>query len=290
MGFFEQAVARDPGYARAYAGLADAHALLVLFGDRPPGEGFRQARTAALTALTLDSTLAQAHAALGQIEMAHDWSWPSAGRRFERAMALDPGSTSIRLRRGLWLLDQRRFDEATAVLERALADDPLAAAVRMTLGRVYVSTRQPDRAIPYLNGAIELNPRLSLAHQQLGYALLQKGVPAEAVAAFARAAALSGVRDSSQLAYAYAVTGRRGEAAALLTTQLRSSGDRYVPPYGIAVAYVGLGDVDAAFRWLERAYEEHAAGMDTIAISPAFDPLHADPRWARLLRRMGLAP
>lgn len=290
VGFFEQAIARDPEFARAHAGLADAHGLLVLFGNRPPGEGFRRARAAALTALALDSTLAQAHASLGHIEMAHDWNWASAGPRLERAMALDPASTTIRLWRSLWLLDQRRFDEASALLEQALASDPLSTPVRLTLGRLYVSTRQPDRAIPYLQGTIELNPRLSLAHQQLGYALLQKDMPAEAVLAFARAAALSGARDSAQLAYAYAVTGRRGDAEHVVRTLLRSADRRYLPPFDVALAYVGLGDVDEAFRWLERAYAEHAAGMDTIAITPAFAPLHADPRWTRLLRRMRLAP
>jgi TolB-like protein/Flp pilus assembly protein TadD len=289
VGFFEQAVARDPKYALAHAALADAHALLVLFGDQPPREGFRRARAAARAALEVDGTLAQAHASLGHIEMAHDWNWASAGSRFERAMALDPASTTIRVWRGIRLLDQRRFDESAALLERTLSSDPLSIPVRMTLGRIYVSTRQPDRAIPYLNAALELNPRLSLAHQQLGYALLQKGVPAQAIASFERAAALGGLRDSAQLAYAYATTGRRGESERIVRTLLASGGRRYVSAFDIAVAYVGLGDTDAAFRWLARAYEEHAPGMDTIAITPALEPLHDDPRWARLMRRMGLA-
>ena len=289
VGLFEQAIARDPGFARAHAGLADAHALLVLFGDRPPREGFRRARAAAVTALTLDSTLAQAHASLAHIETAHDWNWASAGRRFERATALDPASTTIRHWRALWLFDQRRFEDAAALLQQTLASDPLSTPVRLTLGRMHVSMRQPNRAISYLNGAIELNPRLSLAHQQLGYAYLQKGMPAEAVAAFARAAALGGLRDSAQLAYAHAVTGRRAEAEQIVRALIGSSDRRYVSPFDVAVAYVGLGDSDAAFRWLERAYEEHAAGMDTIAITPALAPLYADPRWTRLLLRMGLA-
>jgi serine/threonine-protein kinase len=100
---------------------------------------------------------------------------------------------------------------------------------------------------------------------------------------------LSGLRDSAQLAYGYAVTGRRGEAEAIVRTLLRSSEHRYVPAFDVALAYTGLGDADAAFRWLERGYAEHATGMDTIAITPALAPLHADPRWARLLRRMGLS-
>lgn len=286
--FFEQAIARDSGYARAYAGLADARTLIVAFGDRAPGESFATARRAALTALTLDSTLAQAHAALGHIEMVHDWNWPSAGARLERALQLDSTVTTTRIIRGIWFLDQRRFDEAIAFLERALVDDPLAVAVRLTLGRAYVSKREPDRAIPILRAALELNPQLALAHQQLGYALLDKQRTTEAVASFERAAALSGVRDSAQLAYAYAVTGRRREATGIVESLIRSSSGRYVPPFGIAVAYAGLGDTDAAFHWLEQAITERAATMDTIAISIAFTSLHSDPRWAALLRRMGL--
>lgn len=287
--FFEQAIAREPTFARAHAGLADAHALLAIFGAGPTGEGFRQARRSATRALTLDSTLGQAHASLGHIEMAHDWNWPSAGRRLERGLALDPMSTTIRVWRGLWFLDQRRFEESVAVLEQALAADPLSAAVSLTLGRVYVSMRQPDRAMPYITRAIELNARFSLAHQQLGHALLQKGRATDAVKAFARAAELSGARDSAELAAAYAVTGQRVEAEGIVSALLASSRQRYVSPLGMAVAYAGLGDGDAAFRWLDQAYREHAAGMDAIAIMTALQPLHADPRWSRLLRRMQLS-
>lgn len=286
--YFEQAIARDSGYARAYAGLADVRTLLVSFGDRAPGDSFVKARRAALTALALDSTLATAHAALAHIEMVHDWNWPSAGVRLERAMQLDSTVSTIRVLRSIWLLDQRRFDEAIALLERARLADPLFAAIRMTLGRIYVSKHEPERAIPFLRATLELNPQLALAHQQLGHALLATGQPTEAVAEFERAAVLSGVRDSAQLAYAYAMTGRRREAKGIVETLIQSSSERYLPPFGIAVAYAGLGDVDAAFRWLEKAFAERAAAMDIIAITTAFDPLHRDPRWADLMRRMGL--
>ena len=285
---FEQAIARDPGFARAYAGLADSYAVLALFGNRPPREAFPRARTAAATALRLDSTLAAAHGVLGHIAMVYDWDWEAADRRFDRAIALDPAFTSARLWRGISLLDRRRFDEAAAVLEQARAADPLSVAVHMTLGRLHVSAGRPDQAIPFLRGALELNPGLSLAHQQLGHAYLQKRLVAEARTAFERAAELGGVRDSAQLAYAYAVTGRRGDAQSIVRTLLASAEQRYLPPFGLAVAYVGLGDPDAAFRWLERGHAERAAYMDAIAITPALAPLHGDPRWARLVERMGL--
>jgi len=138
--------------------------------------------------------------------------------------------------------------------------------------------------------ALELNPELSFAHQQLGHAYVQQGMVVPALAAFRRAALLSGPGDSAQLAYAYAVSHRRTEAEAIVRQLLASGVRRYVPPFGVAMAYVGLGNNDAAFRWLERGYEERAAYMDMLNVTPAFDPLRTDPRFGRLLRRMRLRP
>ena len=157
------------------------------------------------------------------------------------------------------------------------------------LGRVYVNTGQPDLAIRHLREALELNPHLDLAYQQLGHAYLQKGMPAEAITALRRAAMLSGARDSANLAYAYAVTGQRAEALRVLRTLVHPS-RRHVPSFHVAMAYVGLEDADAAFRWLDRGYEERGSFMDGIKVTAAFAPLHSDPRWHRLLRRMGHEP
>lgn len=290
VGYFEQAIARDSAYPAPYAGLADARALLVLFAGSSPREELPRARVAAAKALALDSTLAEAHAALAHVLFAFDWNWPAAGREYERAIALDPGYATGRQRYGIYLLDQGRFDEAAAALTEALAIDPLSAPITMTLGRVEVSARRPGRAVPRLLAALELNPELSFAHQQLGHAYLQQGMVDPALAAFRRAALLSGPGDSAQLAYAYALSHRRAEAEAIVRQLLASGARRYVPPFGVAMAYVGLGDSDAAFRWLERGYEERAAYMDMLNVTPAFDPLRADPRFGRLLRRMRLRP
>lgn len=288
--YFEQAVARDPTSALAYAGLADAHLLLAIFSNRPPRDDLLQAKAAAATALALDSTLADAHTSLASVLMAFDWNWPAAEREFQRAIALDPGYALGHHRYGLYLLYQGRLAEAQPVLERAVALDPLYASVNMNLGRLHVCARRPDQAIPLLRTAIELSPGLGLAHEQLGHAYMQQGKSSAALAAFHRAAALSGPRGSAQLAYALAVTGQRGEAEVVLRELLDPSPGRFIPPVAVAMAYVGLGDADAAFQWLDRAYAEHAAFMDGIKATQAFDPLHADPRWARLLRRMGLEP
>jgi TolB-like protein/DNA-binding SARP family transcriptional activator len=288
--YFERAVARDPSYAQAFAGLAEARMLLVMLGGSPPREELPRARVAATEAIRLDSTLAEAHAALGSILEAFDWDMPGADREIARAIALDPGYATARLYRGIQLLNLGRFDDAVAELTRARTLDPLSASVHMQLGRAYVSVRRPAEAVSSLRSAVELSPEFTATYVHLGDAYLQQGEPAAALDAFRRAAALNGGRDSAQIAYALAVTGDRGVAERLLRDLLAAPRRRYLPPVPVAKAYVALGDPDAAFRWLERGYEERAAQMRTIGVMPAFDPLHADPRWARLLGRMRAEP
>ena len=289
-GYFEQAVARDPTYAQAYAGLADARMLLVLLADGPPREEVPLARAAAATAIRLDSTLAEAHATLGNIREAFDWDAHGADQESALAIALDPSYATARLYRGINLLNRGRFDEAVAELMRARTLDPLSAPVRMQLGRAYVSAHRPDEAIAILLAAVELNPQFAAAYVQLGEAYLQRGKSAEALAAFRRAVALSGARDSANLAYALAMTGERGAAKGVLRALLAAPQRSYLPPVPMAKAYVALNDADAAFAWLERGHDERAAQMRTIKVTRGFDPLHADPRWGPLLRRIGLEP
>ena len=206
---------------------------------------------------------------------------------FERAIALSPTYPEVRLFYGMYLHNTRRHEEALAQLRVARTLDPLVPTGALT-GRVYVNTKQPDAAIRELHEALELRPRLDLAHQLLGHAYLQKGEHAEAIASMQRAAELSGPRDSAQLAYMYGATGRPAEARLILQRLLDSAPDRYLPPFHIAMAYAGLGDADEAFRWLETAYEERASFMDGLAVTMGFDSIRSDPRFDRLLGRMGL--
>ena len=290
IGYFERAVARDSTDARAYAGLSDAHFLLAVFASRPAAEAVPRARAFGARALALDETLAEGHWTLAQVLFGFDYDWAAAGRHFERALALDPGNVEARHLYAIYLLDQRRFDEAALELTRTLAADPLYPNPSMTLGRVYLSTGDPARAIPHLQAALELAPAFSYARQQLGYAYLQQGRHAEATTEFERAAATGGASDSAALAYAHAVAGRRPEARAILGRLLAPGRGAYVPPFHVAMAYVGLGEADAAFRWLERAFREHDVHLTGLAVVPAFEPLRVDPRFARLVRRIGLGP
>ena len=286
--YFERAAARDPSYARAYAGLSDAYTRLAIFGYAPPRETFARGKAAAQRALSLDSTLAEAHASLGHVLCVSDYAWAAAERELRRAITLDPNYSFARGPLAICLTGQGRFAEAVAVLDTGRARDPLAALTINLLGRVHVVAGRPDDAIRTLQQALELNPQLDLAYQQLGHAYLQKGMNAEAITALRRAASLSGPRDSAQLAYAYAMTGRRAEAERVLRSLLASPrGGTGVASYYVAMAYAGLGDADAAFRWLDRG---HAAGTSLVLlkVEPGFERLHGDPRWPKLLSRLGL--
>jgi tetratricopeptide (TPR) repeat protein len=288
--YFEQAIGRDPSFAHAHAKLADAYARLGALSHGRPDEEFARARAAAGRAIALDSSIAEAHAALAHILFAFDFDWVASEREFRRAIALDPADVHARVLFAILLQDQGRVDEALAQLDTARSIDPLAPLVGVVRGRVYVNARRPAEAIRPLREALALSPNLDLAYQQLGHAHLQMGNHAEAIAAFQRAAALSGVRDSAHLAFAYAVVGQRAEAERIMRSLLDSSSRRYIPPFHVAMAYTGLGDSDAAFAWLERGYRERGSFMDGVKVTPAFVPLHDDPRWRSLLRRMRLEP
>jgi tetratricopeptide (TPR) repeat protein len=160
----------------------------------------------------------------------------------------------------------------------------------MQLGRAYVSVHKPDLALPLLRSALELTPEFTAAYLHIGDAYLQKRDPVSALVAYRRAAELNGGRDSAQIAYGLAATGQRDEAVRLLTAFVGAPKHRYLPPVPVARAYVAIGDANAAFRWLERGFEERAAQMRTIKVTPGFNPLHSDPRWAILLRRMNVEP
>jgi serine/threonine-protein kinase len=288
--YFQQAIARDSTYAQAYAGLADARVLLVILGDSPPAEQVPLARAAATAAIRLDSTLSEAHAALGNILEAFDWDRAGADREISRSIALDPGYATAHLYRGIHLLNRGRLDEALTELTLARTLDPLSAPVRMQLGRAYAFGHRTDEAVASLRTAVELNPSFTAAHLNLGDAYLQQNRTADALSAFSRAAALNGGRDSAQLAYGLAVTGRTAEARRLLNALVSPSRGHYLPPVPVAKAYIGLGDANSAFRWLERGFDDRAAQMSTIKATTAFDALHSDPRWARLLQRLKLDP
>jgi len=288
IGYFEQAIARDPSYATALAWLSDAHVLRVVMAGRPAHEEMATSRSYAARAVALDPNLADAHWALGQVLMCFDWDWPAVDRELLNAIALDPGHVDARHLRSIMLLHQGRFDEAVSELRRALALDPLLAEASSTLGRVYLSMRQPNEAVVHLRNAIELIPGFPIAKAILGHTYIELGMLAEAVAMFKEAVATGGPRISAQLAYAHAIAGDRAESLSILESLLAGGEDSAGSPYHIAMAYVGLGDSDAAFRWLERAAAQVDPWIAALNVELAFDSIRADPRFAQLVRRIGV--
>ncbi|HSL70838.1 MAG TPA: protein kinase [Longimicrobiales bacterium] len=287
--YLQQAVELDPGYARAYAALAEVYNVLGIFGFERPHDTFPRSKAAAERAIALDSSLAEAHAVLAHERFVYEWNWKAAEPGFQKALALNPRLPATHLYYGIFLHVIGRHDEALAQMRVARALDPLLPTGAM-IGRLFVNTHQPDSAILYLKEALELNPRFDMAHQQLAHAYLQKGMRAQAIASMRQAAALSGPRDSAQLAYTFAVAGQPDEARRILNKLRSTESQRYLPPFHIALAYAGLEDRSEALRWLERGYDEHSSFMDGLAVSEGFQSLRGEPRFAQLLRRMGLQP
>jgi TolB-like protein/DNA-binding SARP family transcriptional activator len=286
--YFQQALQRDSTIAEAHAGLSDVYTRLAIFGFAPPRPSYAAAKAAALRALELDPDLGEAYAALGHLKCVAELDWEGAVKDFERSIALTPNYTFGRMPYAICLTSMRRFRDALRQIETARAADPLSPAVPNMLGRVHVAMRQPDKAIEYLRQALELSPNMDMAYQQLGHAYLQKGMATEAIAALRRAAELSGARDSLHLAYAYATTGNPKEAQRIVDAISRTPARTRTLAYHLAMAYTGLRDFDRAFEWLQRGLSERVSFMVGTAVEPGFEPLHKDPRWHEIVKRMGL--
>jgi serine/threonine-protein kinase len=273
--YFERAITRDPGYAQAYAGLADAYVLLPERGPTPPVDAYRKAEAAALKALALDSTLAEAHVSLGYILEVNQWEWQRAEQAFQRAIALNPNYATAHQWYGECLSLTGRPDEALAELERALTLDPLSIIIRAYTGVQLYRMRRYDTAIAHLRQTTYLYPRFAPAHDWLGRTYLFKGMHAEAIAEMESAAGL---------------TGRREQALRLRAELEERSGRQYVSPSALARMYTGLGEKDQAFVWLNKAVEAHDPNFTFSVFDPLWDPLRSDPRFTRAVRRMRLEP
>lgn len=284
---FEQAIKLDPNYALAYAGLADTYIVLGDHGTKPSKEAFPQAREAALRALAIDETLAEAHASLAHVKARFDWDWPGAEAECKRAIDLNPNYALAYGWYGIFLNCQRRFDEALAVIRQAQEIDPVSPSLFVYASATYLRAGQPDQAIEQARKALDLDPDFVTAYPHLGQAYEQKGMYQEAIAAFNRAHSL-GIPSQSLLGHVYAVAGKRQEALKLLDELKALSAQRYLKPYGFAVIYVGLGEHEKALEWLNRAIEDHDTFASNLATDARFNPLRSDPRFVDLLRRVGL--
>ena len=290
--YFQQAIGKDPGYALAYAGLADCYAVYNSYQVELPRESGPKAKAAATKALEIDDTLAEAHASLGMTRMSYEWDWAGAEREFQRAIELDPNYATAHHWYGICLSATGRSEQAIASLKRARQLDPLSLIINADMGLELYFARRYDEAIEQVRKTLEMDPDFVAGHRHLGMAYEQKAMYTEAIAEFQKALDVSRGNPFAlgSLGHAYAVSGNRGKARQALSDLRELSKRRYVSPFDTAVIYTGLGDKERALEWLEKASDDRSLQMIFLKVDPRFDRLHADSRFAGLLRRMGLPP
>ena len=287
---FEEAIAIDPDYAAAYAGLADSYVMLANHHILPPREGYSLGRRAAERGLALDESLAELHTSLSWIHRLFDWDWAAAERESLRALQLNPGYAFGHSRYALLLSGMGRHEEAIAEAERAHELDPLNLLTYTAMGDTLFYARRFERSVVPYRKCLELDPTFSAAHTDLARSLEHLGRPDEAVEEFVRGTADSGglPRPSSGLAILYARAGRMDDARATLEAVQALSQKQFVSPYGIASYYAVIGDNERALDWLEKAYAERDGTLVWLKVHPRMDGLRGEPRFRDLLARMRL--
>ena len=289
IGHFEQAIKIDPTFAPAYVGLAEAYDSLgmVLVGGSP-SEVRPKVISAARKALELDPELAEAHVLLAEMDQ-REWQWAEAEAEFRRALELSPSNAAAQTGFSGWLMCQGRTEEALAWVQRAREHDPLAVS-GINIEQVLFAARRYDEAIRELHGVLAVRPDDAMALWSLGFELIAKDQPEQAIPVLEKALSVS---DRSAgvigvLIRAYAHAGRRADALRLLEELKRRQKTRYVPTAAFLNAYLGLGDKEQAFVWFEKAYQEKSNILQFLKVHPFFDPVRDDPRFADLVRRVGL--
>jgi serine/threonine protein kinase len=290
--YFNQAIAKDPGYAQAYSGLADAYSVLPAYGGTP-SEAYPRSNAAARRALELDANLAHPHAVLGASEMEYDWDFAGGEAEYKKAFALDPYDATAHQ----WYADDiawlgGREQEAIAEINRAHQLDPTSLIISSEIGRMQVTARHYDEAIAIGQKLANENPTFSRAHFFLAQAYWGKGMYPQVVEQYKLYGRLSGDRNIADFAtaleqgfHAAGWNGALTKGIAALQSQRKTG---YSSAYTIGVLYAALGDKDQAFKWLNTAYQERDSPIAGLKTDFLLDPLHSDPRFAELVRRVGL--
>jgi eukaryotic-like serine/threonine-protein kinase len=292
--FFNQSIEQDPNYALAYAGLADAYNQMGLWTTLPPAESFSKAKAAAERALQLDSTLGEAHTALAFEKFQYEWDFAGAENEYRQGISLNPNFATARELHGyqMYLADPHGFNEAMQELRKAQELDPLSSPVSFNIAVLFYFERRYDEAIEQLKRIHDLDPNFTLANGLLGAAYMGKGMFAEAVAAWLAGSTLEGQGLSPQSINALNEAFKKSGIKAFMQKHAelleQKSKQRYVSAYFIAMDYAYLGEKDLAFVWLEKAYQERSSWLTCLRVDPLWANLHSDPRFADLLRRIGL--
>jgi TolB-like protein/DNA-binding winged helix-turn-helix (wHTH) protein/tetratricopeptide (TPR) repeat protein len=288
--YFEEAVSLDPKFALAYAGLAESYVLMNIYGSEYRRDAFPKARDAALKALSLNNTLAQAHTALALVKLEYEYDWLGAEEAYRKAIDLNPNYATAHHWYGEYLSFVGRFDESIKHIERAYELDPQSLVINTVRGYPYMRSGRCDTAINYFIKTLEMEPKFPLAHFYLGKCYVEQEHFSDAIKE--QLAAISGSGESAAfmaaLSFAYAASGNRTEAHAVLSKMKNESRRRYVSPYSMATVYAGLGQTDDAFKWLDKAYQDRDYQLPTIKNDIHFKRLKEDRRFATLLKRIGL--
>lgn len=289
--FFNQAIAIDSNYGAAYAGLADCYNMLVVYGRLQPKEGFPKAKEAALRALEIDESSAEAHTSMAFIRFRWDWDRTATDREFQEAIKLKPAYAPAHQWYSSYLVAVERFDEAIAEAKRTEELEPLSFVASSHLGWIYYLSGQNDKAIEQCKKILELDPSSFPARRYLGLAYEAKGMYPEAITEFQTGVKLSGSPLMlALLGHAYAVSGKTAEAKQVLSDLQQVQGQRYVSPYTVAAIHAGLGDNEQAFKWLETAVEERDIWLMNLKVDPVFAKLRSHRQFTDILARIRLRP
>jgi tetratricopeptide (TPR) repeat protein len=288
---FDEAIHLDPGFALAYAGLADAYSFMGGYGYFPSREAYTKSNAEAIKALELDPSLAEAHTSLATVKYRYDWNWKGAEESFRKALELNPGYITAHHWFGVFLVLRGRFKEGLAEVERAAVLDPLSVVIQWTLGYLYYYARDYEKALKACWRALELDPAFARVYIDIGLCYIQQSKNQEGIYEIQRGIALLDPNPSllATLAYAYGTSGQKEEARKILDDLLEESKRQYVSPYSFALIHIGLGDKDQAFEYLDKAFERREDALVSLKVNPRFDSLQSDPRFDALLKRIGLS-
>jgi TolB-like protein/Flp pilus assembly protein TadD len=288
---FQESIARDPGYAPAYSGLAEAYAMLGFRGGFPSKEALSNAKKAALKAIELDNALAEPHASLAFIAETYEWDWPVAEREYKQALELNPGYAQAHNWYAGYLTYTGRFTDGVAEAVRACELDPLSLPLNNALAGRLLAAGRYEEALQQVKKTLELDDHFAPAHQTLGWVYLHSGKQDDAIREFRTALELAGAADTDiqlDLGFAYAVSGHQDDARGILVKLQQLHDQRTVPAASLATLYGAFGDLNEAFDWLEKAYEERDPQLTYLKAGRRFEPLRQDPRFGQLVRRVGL--
>jgi DNA-binding winged helix-turn-helix (wHTH) protein/TolB-like protein/Tfp pilus assembly protein PilF len=287
---FQQALKVDPDYALAYVGLAESYRRQAIISDADPQLVLPLARAAALHALRIDDTLAEAYVPLGFVHFWYDWDWSAAEAAFQRGIALQPNIADLHFGYAALLSNLGRNDEALRESQRARELDPTSPLYVALEASFVAYAGRTDEARQQIEGVLRAHPDFWIAHLTLGWLDTNAGRYADAVDDFSRAGKFSGGSQQavSMLGFALARANRKPEAQALLDSLLRRSQQHYLPPTSIATIYCGLGDHDQALAWLERGYAAHDVRMTFLKVDRRWDSLRSEPRFTALMQKMRL--